>query len=55
MIVGDGQLEAFEENIFLHSLLLSSKNSWLNAEFYAAFRYSESWKKIFFKATNGSR
>lgn len=29
MIRADGQLEAFEENIFLHFLLLNLENSWL--------------------------
>lgn len=54
MIRADGQLEAFEENIFLHFLLLNLENSWFNAEFCTAFQYSKTWKKISFKSTDRS-
>lgn len=54
MITADGQLEAFGENIFLRFPLLNLKNLSFNAEFHAAFQYSKTWKKIYFKATDGS-
>lgn len=49
MIRTYGQLEAFEENIFLHFLLLNLENLWFNAEVHTAFQYSKSWKKALLK------
>lgn len=52
----DGQLEAFEENSFLHFLLLNLASSWFsNAGFSTAFQHDESWKEISFQATDGSQ
>lgn len=55
MIRVDGQLEAFEENSFLHFLLLNLENSCFNAGLYTAFQHNKSWKEISFKATAGSQ
>lgn len=49
----DGQLEAFEENGFLHFLLLNLENSCFHARFYTAFQHNRSCKEISFKATDG--
>lgn len=53
MIRADGQLEAFEENIFLHFLLLNLVNSWFNARFCTARQYRKLGRKPF-KTIDGS-
>ena len=53
MIRADGQLEAFEENIFLHFLLLNLENSWFNARFCTARQYRKLGRKPF-KTIDGS-
>ena len=54
MIRAYGQLEAFEENIFLHFLLLNSENSWFNAVSYCISIEQNLAERFFCKATDGS-
>lgn len=49
MIMAGGQLEAFEENIFLYFFLMSLKNLRFNEEFCAAFQYRKLERKSLLK------
>ena len=54
MIRAYGQLEAFEENIFLHFLLLNSENLWFNAVSYCISIQQNLAERFFCKTTDGS-